>query len=842
MDKCIVELSQRLKHSAGVEYLSDLVQWLNSRLDACYIAISVVDEVLLQAKVLAGVRQGQPIAELEYSLVGTPCAVAFEHEGVCIFPEQVQELFPDDPELVTLEASSYLGCAIYSEQGLRQGLLTLVFTREASLLEFPEWRPLIDFCVLLIRNELSRIRSEQQQLQERELLLEAQRLGKMGNYRWDLITNEAYWSPPLCQIFGVAETCQFSHQEYKALVHPQDWEKVERVIAACLANPGQAHAVQYRIHTPQGELKYLSSKGVVTVDGKQPIRMDGVTRDITDIQLQNEQLGLAKLVFDNTSESILICDRHNRILAVNPAFSELTGYSEAEVLGKNPAILSSGRQSASFYQQMWQCIRRQGHWSGEIWNRCKDGAIYPEFLRINIIYDADHNIDKYVAIFTNISSQKEAEAQIRFQASYDALTGIPNRFLFRDRLGQAIEQCQRLEQHSALFFIDLDLFKGVNDSLGHLQGDSLLKEVAARLSGSVRQGDTVARLGGDEFAVIAHGMRDHDSAGLIAHKIQQVLSKPFALGELRLHMTASIGIALYPNDSDTTEGLMSHADQALYLAKHSGRNTFRFFTHSMQQSANRRLRLKTALHKAIDEQKIEVHYQPIVDCQSGRMVKCEALARWHDEEFGQVSPAEFIAVAEEFGLMPELGNLILHRALNDWKTLQQLGFGGIGLSINRSTLEFVNVEFGALKVPELVLLYGLDPKLITIEITESLLMEEHQGMRPALYELSELGIEVAIDDFGTGYSSLSYLRNFPVKILKIDRSFVDTMVGELADYALVRGIIEMAKALGIDVVAEGVETEQQWSQLQQLGCQYCQGYLFAKAMSVEDLQLRLEAA
>lgn len=670
MKQWISELTKNLSHFKGKDYLSALLTVLNRYLAAKYIAIADVDSQLNQARVLVGYLDGKAIDGFEYSLMGTPCETVLQEPEFCFIEDGVQQLFPKDVLLQEMAAASYLGYPIVSEQGLKIGILTILFADEHSTQWLAQHEAMLEFSLMLVSNELTRLQVVEQLQQEQQRLLEAQDVAQMGHYRWDLVTQQTVWSPALCHIFAVPVGQTYHHDTFIAMVHPQDLEKLENTIARCLASPGEVCSVQYRIHDRNGQLKHLNSKGWVTVDQYgQPIRMDGVTRDISEFQRRDEQLTLAKLVFDNTSEAILITDRFNRILAVNPAFTDMTGYQAAEVLGQDPAMLSSGRQSAQFYHEMWQNLQHNGSWSGEIWNRRKDGSIYPEYLRINCIYDEQQQPEKFVAIFTDITRQKAAEEKIRFQANYDALTLLPNRSLFIDRLNQALEQCHRYAEHCALLFIDLDQFKGVNDSLGHLQGDELLKQVAARLTSMVRQGDTVARLGGDEFAVIVRGMHGHDDAATVAVKIQQLFNEPFVLSGLRLHISASLGIALFPDDSFNTEGLMSCADQALFLAKQQGRNTFRFFTKTMQKSANRRLRLKSALFKAIEDKRIDVHYQPIVDCQTGQIVKCEALARWHDDEFGMVSPAEFIAVAEEFGLMPELGNLVLHKALSDWAVL-----------------------------------------------------------------------------------------------------------------------------------------------------------------------------
>lgn len=558
--------------------------------------------------------------------------------------------------------------------------------------------------------------------------------------------------------------------------------------------------------------------------------------DITDRKKNEEELKLASLVYQNASEGMLVTDENTNIIAINPAFTKITGYSEEEVLGKNPKFLSSRHHDATFYQAMWESLRSTGRWEGEIWNKHKSGFIFIEWLTINTIYNGDSSIQKYVALFSDITERKNAEAIILNQANYDQLTLLPNRRLFNDRLQQEIKKAQRDQSSTALLFIDLDRFKEVNDALGHEIGDRLLIEAAGRIKSCVRDYDTVSRLGGDEFTVILSKLKDSSDIERIAQNIIDLISEPFIFDNKESFVSASIGIALYPDDAINTDDLIKNADQAMYTAKNDGRGCFRFFTKEMQVSSQLRSRLARDLRYALGAQEFEVYYQTIVELKSGHIHKAEALLHWKHPELGFISPSVFIPIAENTGTINYIGDWVFMQAAKQVKHLQSVLNRDFQISINKSPVQFkVDTPCHELWIKWLSEM-DLPGSSIAIEITEGLLMDAESKVKDKLLSFRDAGIQVSIDDFGTGYSALSYLKKFDIDYLKIDQSFTKNLAPDSQDLALCEAIVVMAHKLGIKVIAEGVETEQQHDLLIKMGCDYGQGYLFSRPIPAVEFE------
>jgi diguanylate cyclase (GGDEF)-like protein/PAS domain S-box-containing protein len=562
-----------------------------------------------------------------------------------------------------------------------------------------------------------------------------------------------------------------------------------------------------------------------------------VMADITERKLNEEALEIAASVHQAIGEAVMIADANNRIIAINPAFTRITGYTPHDAIGERTDLLKSGRQDKSFYQTLWHALESTGHWQGEIWNRRKNGEIYPEWLSIHSIYDQNGGVMRRVAMFSDITDKKRAEETIWRQANYDMLTGLPNRRLFRDRLMQKIKKAERGAKTLALLFIDLDHFKEVNDTLGHQMGDLLLVEAANRIVSCVRESDTVARLGGDEFTVILTNLDNTNRVDLIAQNIIDKLLVPFHLGDEKAFVSASIGITLYPNDAGLVEDLLKHADQAMYVAKSAGRNRFSYFTRALQEAAEARVRLSNDLRTALAEDQFRVYYQPIVELMTGSVHKAEALIRWQHPIRGLVSPAEFIPLAEDTGLIIEIGNWIFKQVVKQVKHLREMQYPDFQVSINKSPVQFRKDKNN---INETWLAHlqrmGVSGQSISIEITESLLLDAEANVTDKLLAFRDAGISVSLDDFGTGYSSLSYLRKFHIDYLKIDQSFVHDLEHDANDVALCEAIIAMAHKLGIKVIAEGVETGAQRDFLTQAGCNYAQGYLCSKPVPVDEFE------
>ena len=546
------------------------------------------------------------------------------------------------------------------------------------------------------------------------------------------------------------------------------------------------------------------------------------------------ELKLFAQVFENALEGISITDINGNIIAVNQAFTEITGYTEQEVLGRNPRILKSDRQDSEFYRDMWNRIIQDGYWSGEIWNRRKNGEAFPETLNISAIQNSSGETTHYVAVFHDISEMKSQQEKIRYQAYHDALTGLPNRNLARDRLLMAIARAGRDHRQVAVIFLDMDNFKYINDSLGHITGDILLTNMAERLKRTIREQDTAARLGGDEFLVIAVDIESEHEVMEIAHRLLAEFKKPITAGGHTLFITMSIGIAMFPQDGSDADTLIKNADTAMYQSKSMGKDTFHMFTRDLSEQAAYHLQLINEFRGAVDRKEFMVYYQPKVHPETHQVKGLEALVRWHKEDGSVVSPADFIPLAEETGLILPLGMFVLKQACLAIKELNQKNPSPLSVAVNLSPLQFKQPDLVS-RILDILTETGLPASSLELEITESTMMKDLDESIKKLDRLKQEGITVSIDDFGTGYSSLYYLKILPISTLKIDRSFIRDITTDPNDAQLVETIILMAKNLNIGVVAEGVETEEQLDMLNQFGCRLVQGYYFARPMPTEDL-------
>ena len=552
-----------------------------------------------------------------------------------------------------------------------------------------------------------------------------------------------------------------------------------------------------------------------------------------------QKLQLAASVFSHATECISITDSQGAILDVNPAFTKVTGYSRAEVLGRNPRILQSGRQDAEFYTRMWQTIRESGQWQGEIYNRRKDGVVYPEWLSITAVIQ-NGQVSHYIGSFTDLTQRKQSEVAIHNLAFYDPLTGLPNRRLLTDRCQQALVSSVRTGKRGALLFIDLDHFKTINDTLGHSIGDLLLQQVAARLSSCVRKGDTVARLGGDEFVVMLEDLSENtvtaaEQTESVGENILATLSLPYLLDSHEHRNTPSIGATLFSGKQQSIGELFKQADIAMYQAKQAGRNTLRFFDQDMQNTLTKRIAFEAELQKALENRQFQLYYQIQVD-EFNCPIGAEALIRWIHPERGMVSPLEFIAVAEDTGLILPIGHWVLETACAQLKVWQQTAATrDLVLAVNVSARQFLQENFVA-EVQVVIRHHAIEPSRLKLELTESMLLDNIEDTIATMNELKTLGVQFSLDDFGTGYSSLQYLKRLPLDQLKIDQSFVRDLVTDSSDRAIVRTIIAMAHSLNLTVIAEGVETEEQRQLLRDNGCTHYQGYLFGKPLPIAQFE------
>ncbi|MEA3639480.1 MAG: PAS domain S-box protein [Lamprobacter sp.] len=548
----------------------------------------------------------------------------------------------------------------------------------------------------------------------------------------------------------------------------------------------------------------------------------------------------ASTVFENSSEAIMVTDAEQRLVAVNRAFSDISGYQESEVVGRRPDLLSSGQDDAALCKSIWLAIEHRGSWRGEIWNRRKDGEIYPARMTISSVRDDHGQVTNYIGIFNDISDAKRSEEELYRLAHSDALTGLPNRTLLRARMEQSLQHAKREKQMLALLFIDLDLFKNVNDSLGHSVGDELLQDVAMAIQSEVRESDTLARLGGDEFVILMEAIEDPASVAQLAQRLCEKISQPLQVGERELQVTASIGVSLFPSDGQSMDSLLSNADMAMYRAKDHGRNTYRFFEAEMTERAMQRLRHETALRGALTRGELSLLYQPQVQLNNAQIHGAEALLRWTHPELGAVSPLDFIPIAEEIGLISELGKWVLEQACKQLIAWDAEGFQVHRLAVNISVQQVERIDLVD-EIREIFQRTGVAPERFELEVTESMLMRNVDRVIANLSALRDLGITIAVDDFGSGFSSLGYLKTLPISRLKIDKTFVDGVTVDDNDDAIARAIIALGKALGLDVIAEGVETSAQAAFLEHEGCNEAQGYLFGRPMKPDELhQLSLE--
>ena len=628
---------------------------------------------------------------------------------------------------------------------------------------------------------------------------------------------------------------------FASLIHPDDLPQVLDEVSEALAECRPELILEYRMRTGTGDYIWVEDYARAHRDAAgEPQFIEGLLIDISARKVADEKLRHAAAVFTSAREGVVITDTSPKIIAVNRAFSDISGYEENEVLGRNPSMVSSGRQSKEFYRDMWATLLKDGHWQGEVWNRRKSGEVFPQWHSISAVRDDKGKLTNYVAVFSDISQLKESEAQLERLAHYDPLTGLPNRILVQSHLNSAIERARRLHSKVAVLFLDLDGFKRVNDSLGHSVGDELLVLIAGRLRQRIRAEDMFARLGGDEFLLVLESIYYPEEAALLAQDLINLLQQPFSVGTgHELFIGASIGISLFPDDGLEMSDLIRCADVAMYQAKENGRNGYQFHTEELTRAAENRQALESRLHRAITAQEFELYYQPQVDVASGRILGFEALVRWCPGSGEPVSPAVFIPLLEETGLILALGDWVLQDACRQAVRWRAAGLLEVPISVNLSPRQFQHQDVVEL-VRRALEESGLPGAMLELEITEGALMAQNIETQVRLSELKALGVQLAVDDFGTGYSSLAYLSRFPIDKLKIDKSFIDGLGQDARADKIVATIIAMGQSLNLHVIAEGVESAGQMELLRAHGCDAVQGYLCGRPMPAAQAAARLE--
>ena len=593
-----------------------------------------------------------------------------------------------------------------------------------------------------------------------------------------------------------------------------------------MAADGKSHVVSLHGH----DVQIVASR--ILDETGQHAKTVMLFTDITQ-QTENERhLQLYAKVFSDVGEGILITDADNRIIEVNAAVSRITGYDREELIGETPGILKSGLHGPSFYEGFWRMLRQTGHWHGEVLDRTRDGRAMPLLQTVSEVRDAQGVLTHYISVMTDISSIKETQSRLDFLAHHDVLTELPNRLLFSDRLHHVIERAQRDSLAISLLFIDLDHFKNINDSLGHQVGDQLLIAASHRLKDLVRRADTVARLGGDEFVVLMENNASHAAASSLADKVVAAFKQPFSVNGIDLYVGCSIGITVYPEDGTDAVTLLKNADTAMYRAKDAGRDGHVRYSAELTNASLNKIALDNALRTAVRDGGFELHYQPIVDITRGRVIACEALIRWPNGPAAAHMPDCFIPLAEETRLIVPLGEWILREALAHMRAWLADGIELDYISVNISAVQLAQPDFPD-RVIDLLRESGVAGRQLQIELTENVLMRDIELCSWVLSHLREHGVRVAIDDFGTGYSSLAYLKQLPIDNLKIDRSFVRDIPGDANDCAIAAAVIGLARTLGLDAIAEGIETQAQQDHLAQIGCDKVQGYLHSRAVPAD---------
>ena len=654
---------------------------------------------------------------------------------------------------------------------------------------------------------------------------------KDGEGRW-LLTN-----PAARAVLGLSEQDAYGYTnlEIADRNHPQGESLRQSALTdEATWQSGRASHMQEVVDDGQGNLRWLDVIRVPTFGRRgQRMHLLMVRRDITDQRIAATKLELAGRVLEQSTDGIIVTDERNRVIMVNGAFTEITGYQANEVLGKDPRILASGQHDPGFFQHMWKVLAEEGRWAGEIWNRRKNGEVYPQWMSLSALHQRAHGeVTHYVAAFSDLSSRKAAEEKIAYLSSQDVITGLPNRAHVALRSTLVLKHAKTTHEQVAMIVIDVDNFKTLNDSLGHAAGDQMLREVGQRLSQFADERSAVGRLSGDEFLILLRNVQSTADAAHTVTALMDAVGQPMVLADMPVNVSISAGIAMFPADGDQFDVLFGRADSALYAAKRGGRGTYQFADATMNEAALERLRLESALRLAIENNALRLEYQPLIHLPSGRVMGTEALCRWDHPERGAIPPSLFIPIAEDCGLIEALGGWVLKTAALQLRAWHDAGQPELMMAVNLSARQF---QRGVVlrQVEEALAVSGIPPDRLELELTESVLLHDGEAVTAVLRRLQALGVKLSIDDFGTGYSSFAYLRRIKFDKIKIDQSFVRDLIDDPDNAAIVRGIISLALSLGLRVLAEGVETEEIAQRLRHLQCTYAQGYHFARPLRPE---------
>ena len=660
-----------------------------------------------------------------------------------------------------------------------------------------------------------------------------------GVWDWDVPTSKVWFSKQLKKMLGYAEDeIGTELKEWSSRVLPEDMPRVMEDLQSHFDGQTDAYTNEHRLRCKDGSYKWIFDRGMVIARdaaGK-PLRVVGVHTDISGRKQSEEKLKFAASVFTHARESIAITDAAGVIVDVNQTFTQTTGYSREESIGKNPRFLQSGRQSPQFYADMWQTLLKEGYWSGELWNRHKNGEVYAEMKTISAVRDEHGNTTHYVALGIDTTLMNEHQCQLERIAHYDLLTNLPNRSLLSDRLSQAMLQCSRHKQSLAVVLLDLDGFKAVNDVYGHDVGDEVLIALSVRMKEALRESDTLARIGGDEFGFVLADLARVEDCEPVLERLLLAASEPVTIGNVVLTVSASIGVTLYPQDSVDADQLMRHADQAMYMAKQSGKNRYHLFDIAQDEAVKVQRESLEAIRSALDTHQFVLYYQPKVNMKTGTVTGVEALIRWQHPERGLLNPIEFLPAIENNPMSIEMGEWVIDTALTQISLWQKMGLNKpIYTSVNIAAVQLQQPDFPKKLASLLAAHPDVKPHYLELEVLETSALDDVQHVSEIMHACMALGVQFSLDDFGTGYSSLTYLRRLPAELIKIDQSFVRDMLDDTDDLAIVESVVALAKSFKRDVIAEGVETIEHGTALLQLGCELAQGYGIARPMPASDV-------
>jgi len=737
--------------------------------------------------------------------------------------------YKNKSDLSSLKLNTAMVVALRSYQDLKK--IQKLATSNDSLEQLVKER------TIALAETNQQLKDEVQQRTESEAqLAEAQRLARIGSWTWDINSGKMIWSDQIYCILGLdISTDEGNYALFLNTIHLSERKKVKDIHKKTITDKVSFFNVEHRIIKPDGSQLYVCQQGETGLDSKGQVQsITGTLQDITERHIAEESMRKLSLAVEHTADSIMITDREAVIEYVNPAFEITTGYSKAEILGKNPNTLKSNKQNEVFYKRMWSTILAGDVFSDVVINKRKDGTFYYEEKTITPQKNLQGEITHFISSGKDISERMEIQQKLQHLAHHDALTGLPNRMLFQDRLHQAIPRMGWHKRHIGILFIDLDRFKRINDTLGHDVGDLLLCDAAERFSQCIREGDTVARLGGDEFAIILNDLASKDDIPPVAEKIIRSLSQPFLINKNELFISASIGIALFPEDGRDNKTLLKKADIAMYHAKANNGGTYFFYANEGNVGAAERLALESKLTRALDRGEFYLYYQPQLHLDSCEIISREVLLRWSHPQFTNITPAEFIPLLEETGLIVPVGEWVLRTACLDEMIRQNAGFPPQRIAVNLSIRQFCQSDFVRI-VESIINETGIDSKYVELEVTESLLINNVAETAKILHQLHDLGVKLSIDDFGTGYSSMNYLKRLPFDTLKIDQSFVRDITTNSDDAAIASAIITLAHSMELDVVAEGVETLDQLDFLHKQGCDIIQGYLCSRPIPFNEI-------